>query len=269
MDSYLDNKKTEEQEFEITEDGSGPIQGAEGTKIWISKEILMFPDGSDVDWPYTVKLVELYKPKDMIYYQMPTIARGNILQTRGEVRVRAFKEDSSGEMQELVLKPDEVYALEMPSDTMISDMKVYYGTETNGKPDWTDDVNDVDGNAAQLYFDEMTASYKANIGKLGWINCGYAKQSFYNINFSSEEDDLTYVKIFSYIPETNTVGQAYNQVSNDFPNNTSTKIIAMAIDADGKLFYQYLEVDVASSGSMSITLEETTEDDLDELLDSL
>ncbi len=266
---YMDSKKAEEQVFEVTEELSEPIQGIEGTKIWMSKEILMFADGSDVEWPYTVKLVELYTPKQMIYYQMPTIAGGNILQTRGEVRVRAFKEDAQGEMQELVLKPEAVYALEMPSDTMIADMKVYYGYQPNGKPDWTDDVNEVNGNAAQLYFTEMTNSYKANIGKLGWINCAYPKQSFYNISFKSEEDDLTNVEIFSYIPETNTVGQAYNKISNDFPKNTYTKVIAMGINAEGQLFYQFVDLEIAESVNMPITLEPITEAELDTLLNSL
>jgi len=115
MDEYLDSKKQAEQEYEITEEGSEPLQGQQGTKIWIGKDLLMFPDSSDVEWPFTIRLVELYTPKDMIYYQMPSVAGQNMLETEGEIRVRAFKVDQNGVEQELLLKPGRVFAIEMPA----------------------------------------------------------------------------------------------------------------------------------------------------------
>ena len=63
MNNYFDTKKQHEQEFIIDTAGTGPIVGNQGTKIYVSKDLLMFPNGDSVHWPYTVKLIELYTPK--------------------------------------------------------------------------------------------------------------------------------------------------------------------------------------------------------------
>ncbi len=110
INNYFDNKKQDEQEFVVDTNGQGPIVGNQGTKIWAEKTKLMYPNGDSVYFPYTVKLVELYTPKDMIYYQMPTVASGSLLTTGGEVRIRAFKDG-----QELLLRPGNAWTIEMPN----------------------------------------------------------------------------------------------------------------------------------------------------------
>ena len=123
VNTYLDSKKQKEQEFIIDSTGSGPIVGNQGTKIWTGKQCLMFPNGDSVTWPFTVKLVELYTPKDMIYYQQPTVASVGILKTDGEIRLRAFKNTT-----ELKLKPDPcMAAIEMPNAAPQTGMRVFYG----------------------------------------------------------------------------------------------------------------------------------------------
>ena len=92
--TYLDSKKESEQEFTITADSGGPIIGNQGTKLYGSRQCLQFPNGDTVALPYTIKLVELYGAKQMIYYQMPTVAGGTILKTDGEIRYRAFKNNT-------------------------------------------------------------------------------------------------------------------------------------------------------------------------------
>src|SRR3954470_1407606 len=58
VNTYLDSKKQDEQEFIIDSAGTGPIIGNQNTKIWIGKECLALPNGDSVTWPFTVKLVE-------------------------------------------------------------------------------------------------------------------------------------------------------------------------------------------------------------------
>src|ERR1035437_6313588 len=87
--NYFDTKKQAERTFVIDTNGTGPIVGNQGTNIWMGKSCLMYPNGDSVYFPFTVKLVELYTPKDMIYYQMPTVASDTILETAGEIRLRA------------------------------------------------------------------------------------------------------------------------------------------------------------------------------------
>jgi len=237
LNEYFDTQKEEEQEFLIESSGMSPIIGKDSTKIWINKDQLMFADGSSVDWPIIVRLVELYSPKDMIYYQMPTVSNGNIMETEGEVRVRVFKVDSDGIEKELKLKDDMVYTIEMPSDSIRDNLKVYYGKEINGITDWTDSYTSVGGNEADLYFDDTDYGHKATIGKLGWINCGYDHQGFYSLSFNSEVDELQNVKIFTFATLYKSVISAYNNVTAEMPLNTDVKVIAMAINAQGEFFY--------------------------------
>jgi len=269
IDNYLDSKKQEEQEIEVTEENDGPITGKLGTNIWISKNLLMFPDSTDVDWPYTVKLVELYTAKDMIYYQMPTVAGGRILETEGEVRVRAFKEDANGKWQELILKPNRTFSVEMPSDSARDNLNVYYGKKASGFVDWTTDVISIGGNAGDATFTKTSKGHKANIGKLGWINCGLAHQGDYSLKFASETDHLENVGLFTYIPVYKSLIQAYSGITSDLPKGSKVKIIAMGINTKDELFCHTQESQINATTTVSVVLQPISEDELTTILDNL
>ena len=263
--SYLDSKKQNEQEFEIDSAGSGPIIGNQGTKIWTGKQCLMFPNGDSVTWPFKIKLVELYTPKDMIYYQMPTVASGNILETDGEIRLRAFKNNT-----ELVLKPGGCYAqIEMPNAAPKNYMRVHYGFGAN---DWTDNPAAL-GITSSLnpVFSPTTYGYLAQIARLGWINCGFNASSLSSssLTFSSSVDDLTNVAIFIYIPAKKTVMQVSNLISGQIPNGSSVKVIALGLDSGGQLFSFNQTLTVNSNTSISVTLSATTDAAFTALLNSL
>ena len=260
INTYLDSKKQAEQEFIIDSSGTGPIIGNQGTKIWIGKQCLMFPNGDSVTWPFTIKLVELYKPKDMIYYQMPTISSGTILKTDGEIRLRAFKDGI-----ELLLKPTPCMAqIEMPCAAPQSGMHVLNGLTTSGHPDWID-------NSPVNLFTTDTASYIAYITVLGWINCGQLAGSTSNstLTFASTVDDLTNVGIFIYFPGTKTVMQAYNSASSSIPNGSAVKMVAIGIDASGNLFSFSQTQTVNANAQVDIVLSATTDAALTTVLDGL
>lgn len=268
VNTYLDSKKQAEQEFIIDSTGTGPIIGNQGTKIWSSKQCLMFPNGDSVSWPFTVKLVELYTPKDMIYYQMPTVAGGSILKTDGEIRLRAFKNGT-----ELVLKPDPCFTqIEMPNAAPQTGMRVYYGFGSGSSSDWTDDPSAL-GVTTTLnpVFSTTATDYQASIAILGWINCGVLAGSSPSstLTFTSTTDDLTNVGIFIYFPSTKTVMQAYNAVSGQIPNGSSVKIIAIGIDASGNLFSFDQAKTINANEQINITMTSTTDAALTALLDAL
>ncbi len=270
ISTYFKTQKSPEQIFEITENDDIPIQGLQGTKVWLPKGLLMFPDGQDVDYPYTIKLVEAYCPKDMMYYQKPTTAHGNIVETEGEVRIRAFKENDYGKIEELVLKPGETFLLQMPSDSARHNLKVLYDITSNNIPDWTSEAGDAGANIeADLYFSKTDTAHRANIGKLDWINCGTLHQAFYKLSFASEVDDLTNVGIFGYIPKYKTLVQAYRQKTPALPDSCDIKIIAIGIDKDKKLYYQGLRTLVTHSGTVPIKLKPISNVELRAVLDEL
>lgn len=268
VNTYLDSKKQTEQEFIIDTSGSGPIVGNQGTQIWLGKQCLQFPNGDSVSWPFTVKLVELYTPKDMIYYQQPTVATAGILKTDGEIRLRAFKNGT-----ELMLKPDPcLAAIAMPNAAPQAGMRVFYGFGAVPSDDWTDDPSAL-GVTTSLSpaFATTASSYTASIARLGWINCGQNAGSTptSTLTFASTVDDLTNVGIFIYFPSTKTVMQVYNLSSKPIPNGSNVKIIAIAVDASGNLFSYDNTKTINSSEQIDITMNATTDAALTTMLDNL
>ncbi|TAL58744.1 MAG: hypothetical protein EPN85_10865 [Bacteroidetes bacterium] len=268
VNTYLDTKKQQEQEFIIDSSGSGPIVGNQGTQIWIGKQCLQFPNGDSVSWPFTVKLVELYTPKDMIYYQQPTVASVGILKTDGEIRLRAFKNGT-----ELMLKPDPcLAAIAMPNPAPQAGMRVFYGFGTAPSDDWTDDpVAFGITTSLSPNFITTASSYTASIARLGWINCGQnaGTTPTSTLTFTSQTDDLTNVGIFIYFTATKTVMQTYNMSSKAIPNGSSVRIVAIGIDAGGNLFSWDQTKTVSSNEAIDITMAATTDAALTALLDGL
>ena len=266
--SYLDNKKEQEQEFTITADSGGPIIGKQGTKLFGSRHCLKYPNGDSVALPFTIKLVELYTPKQMIYYQMPTVAGGEILKTDGEVRYRAFKNGT-----ELVLRDNaSCVAVEMPNAAPQPGMNVFYGFDSGGHPDWTKKpaslgvTSGVSGN-----FSTTTYGYLASIARLGWINCGKLAGTSSNstLTFASTVDDLTNVAIFIYFPATKTVMQVYNLTTTNIPNGSDVKIIAIAVDASNTLFSFSQNITVTATKQIDVTMAASDDAALTTVLDNL
>ncbi len=259
--SYLDSKKEEEQEFVITGPGSCPLIGKRGTKICTGKECLEFPNGDSVSWPFTIKLVELYTPPQMIYYQMPTVAGGIVLETEGEIRLRAFKNGT-----ELKLKSGGCYAQVEMKDSLTpqTNMNVFYGVNTSTFVDW------VESNPVQA-FTGTPYGYSAQITTLGWINCDkkIASTSTRTLSFVSTVDDLTNVAIFVYFPSTKTLMQVYNTVSGAIPDGSNVKIVALGVNAAGNLFSFYGTQTVNADAQIDATLSATTDADFTALLQGL
>jgi hypothetical protein len=266
--AYLDSKKQAEQEFII--DGSpGPIVGNQGTTIWGGKDCVRLPNGDTISYPFTLKLVELYTPADMIYYQMPTVSASRILATDGEIRIRTFKNGT-----ELNLLPGCAgFMVSMPNDAPLpGSRKKFYGFNSGSIIDFTDDLSYLGITSSQnSFWDVDTIGYNSIIERFGWINCAQlaGTTSGSTLSFSSNVDDLTNVAIFAYLPATKTVMQAYNQSMGIIPNGTDVKIIAIAVDGNGGLFSFYQQFNVGASQTIQVTMSQTTDAQLTALLNTL
>lgn len=266
--AYLDSKKQDEQVFVIDSAGEGPIVGNQGTTIWGSIDCLQLPGGGAVTYPFLVKLVELYTPKDMIYYRMPTVSSGMPLETAGEIRLRAEKDG-----QELTITQPCAYKVSMPNTApQLNYMNVYYGNENGDVVDWTTDLGVWGITQTQNpVFDVDTIGYTAFIEKLGWINAdrGVSTSGTYSITFDSDEDDLTNVIFFAYLPDSKTVLQSSNSVISGIPSGANARIVAIAVNSSGNLFHFYQELTVTGNSTQMVIMSEISDSDLTTLLDSL
>lgn len=268
LNDYLNTKKQAEQVFIIDSGGTGPIIGNQGTKIWISKSCLQKPNGDTITWPYIVKLVELYTPMDMIYYQMPSVSSLGILETDGEIRLRAFKDNV-----ELKLKPYPCHCIvSMPNDAPKNYMKVYYGFENSSKPDWTSNLSQLGvATGVNPWFLSTDTGYVGQIARLGWIACDsiVGSTSGVKLNFVSTSDNLENVGVFVYFPVTHTVMQVYDQLSSVMPIGSTVKIVCIGMKTDGTLFHYYQSLTVNSNMDINVEMTEITDANLTTLLQNL
>jgi hypothetical protein len=266
--AYLDLKKQDEQVFVIDTAGEGPIIGNQGTTIWGSIDCLQLLGGAGVDYPFIVKLVELYTPKDMIYYRMPTVAAGMPLETAGEVRLRAEKDG-----QELVLSQPCAFKVSMPNASpALNYMNVYYGNENGDVVDWTTDLGVWGITQTQNpVFDVDTIGYTAFIEKLGWINAdrSVSTSGTFSLTFDSEEDDLSNVLFFAYLPDSKTVLQSSAGIISGIPSGAFAKVVAIAVNASGDLFHFQQELTVNGNSTVMVVMTGISDPELTTLLDSL
>ena len=266
--TYLDSKKQDEQVFVIDSASAGPIIGNQGTAIWGGIDCLRLPNGDTIDYPFTVKLVELYSAKDMIYYQMPTVGQGIALASAGEIRIRAEKDGQS-----LSLAEPCAFKVSMPNPAPQQNyMSVFYGNENVSPVDWRTDLNFWGITALQNgVFDVDTIGYTAYIEKLGWINAdrSISSSTTRTITFDSDVDDLTNVAIFVYLPDTHTVLKAEDAVVAGIPNGVDAKIIAIAVNGSGTLFHYYDEISASSNQTIMVEMSSITDANLTTILDGL
>jgi hypothetical protein len=266
--AYLDSKKQDEQVFVIDTAGEGPIIGNQGTTIWGSIDCLQLPGGGAVTYPFLVKLVELYTPKDMIYYRMPTVAAGMPLETAGEIRLRAEKDG-----QELSLSQPCAFKVSMPNASpALNYMNVYYGNENGDLVDWTTDLGLWGITQSQNpVFDVDTIGYTAFIEKLGWINAdrSVTTSGTYSITFDSEEDDLSNVIFFAYLPDTKTVLQSSGGIISGIPSGAFAKLVAIAVNTSGDLFHFHQDLTVNGNSTVMVVMTGISDPELTTLLDSL
>ncbi|MBL4593412.1 MAG: hypothetical protein JKX68_06305 [Flavobacteriales bacterium] len=245
VNEYLDTKKQDEQDFEITGPSNDTLTGNQGTRIYGGKNCLEDANGDTIDYPFFIHLVELYTPKDMIYYQMPTVASGNILETDGEIRIRATKNG-----QDLFLSCP--YGFEMPNASPNSNMTIFTGADNGSFVDWSN---------TGTPFSLTSYGYLGSTSSFGWLNADIqvGTGSGNTLTFTSQVDDLTNVGIFIYIPASRTVMQVYNMSSGLIPNGSSIKIVMMAIDGSGQLFSYTESRTVNNSATIDISLSSTTD----------
>jgi len=262
LNNYLDTKKQQEQTFEIDSNGTSPIIGQQGTAIYQSADIFMYPNGDSVHYPYNVGLIELYTPKDMIYNQMPTYGSGHILTTGGEIHVRAYKDST-----DLVLRPGKFYVTSFPTSQPDSSMKIFHGTTSGATVDWTQSTDFI-----QILADSSSGYiYRSYVSALGWINCDYFATYSGNmttVSFTSSTDSLNNVGIFIYFTDLKSVMQVSNQTSSSVPVGSSVKIICIAADANMTPYYYYEETTISQNMSIDVTMTQTTDTDLETLLDN-
>lgn len=242
LSPYLDSHKRIEEEFIITGPSQDTIIGQLGTRIYGSKDCLRFQNGDTVGYPFTIKLIELYTPDQMIYYQMSSIASGDVMDTEGIIKITAYKDS-----EELVLSPSCPVGFEMPNDSPTSNKSIFIGG-----PSWTD---------TSVAASATSYGYLGYTNTLGWDNCANAVNSTggHTLSFSSETDELGNVGIFLYFPATGAIMEVNSLATSGIPDGQQVEIICLAINSANSMYWYTETRTVTASATIDIELVATTD----------
>jgi len=251
MDEFFDANKVAEQEFIITnEDSSGPIIGNQGSKIHVSKRLFKYSDrADDVDFPYIIKLVELYKYKDVILHQFPTPHTSGALNNGGEIRIRAFKET-----EELVLKPSNSFLSVFSSTVSEQNMNPFQGTVTS------DDKFSAwnaasDGSTVVVSSNE----YAYTSFLMGWITPAVNKPGAGTIDFTVNGSGGEVINLIIVFKDFHCVLSGKNLKLEGIPIGETATVLGMAKDQDGNFRLHKSDITTEASMTIELKMDEITE----------
>ncbi len=250
MDAFFNKNKPQEQEFIITSDsGSGPVVGKDGTELWGFRDVLMYPNGDTVPFPYSLKLIELYTYKDMILFQMPSLSGTSILETGGEIKVRACHAGN-----ELVVIPGKFYPVVLSTTPTVANMKVYQGNHPNDEyGNWnlsSDGSTVID-----------TGKYGLGLAKLGWQNCGKngASTGTTDIVFTTDKQGGEFISLFLAGQNYHGMLQGSDLKIENAPIGESVTVVAMAMDQNDNFYLHKQTVTVTANLTIVLTMNKVSE----------
>jgi hypothetical protein len=116
------------------------IIGKKGTGIFLEKEALTFPDGSQVKGKIQIVLKECLDVSDMIREHLSTLSNGELLQTNGMINLTAFSDG-----KELKLKKGKKVIIHFPKKDSHDKRKMclFYGdVDSTKNMNWRLDSTD-------------------------------------------------------------------------------------------------------------------------------
>lgn len=231
MDSFYSDNEEPEQEITV-DSGAGPcfVTAMRGTRICVTRPMLQDAVGNDIpDYPFKLKVIELYSIKHMLLRKQPSVAGGNILETSVEIRVRPFKNNN-----EAFLKPGKKYV--MITDTLpaiVSGMKSWYGFINGGNNDWTDSLATI----VPGFVDTLSsvtissADYTLTPAKTGYVSAAKLHQStaqYTTITFTVAGTNTQNIQVYISFNNFKSVMKVTNLVSLPVPVGETVTLIAFA-----------------------------------------
>ncbi len=255
MNDYFDSKKQEEQDFVIDTGGTCPVVGNQGTRVCPIKVSLQTSGGDSVYFPFNMHLIELYTPKDIIYYQLSNFGGSNVISNHGIIRLRATKDGD-----DLSMRAAGYWDVEQPNATPTAGKSIYY---SSGGSNWT---------TSGQSFAVTAYGYDGDVTQLSWVSCAEDPAvggSTGGFTFSSDTDNLDNVVKYVYLPDLDALVKASGNSTIALPVGQSAKVILMAINSKGELYHYYDETTVGATNDYKVELTEISDGDLTTLLDGL
>ena len=265
-DFYRKNRKTE-QSYTVSGTSGGVKTTTAGNKIYIPDNAFVTKTGTPVTGEVSVSVKEYLTPYDMIMNNMPTMANGVPLESGGEFRISATKNN-----QELELASGKFVRIQMKGSNN-NGMQVFNGTEdTQGNVNWT--LNQTPGNIV-VGDSTLFAGSSLFSNSMGWLNC----DKFYNeptvkfranpVNAPSGDS----INVFVHLTGKNTIVKM--SWTRGLPYFESDKLLAVPSTfvgisvRNGRFYAGFAAANVKDGGSVTLNFSPYTEKELKKKLGEL
>lgn len=255
LDSFYDMYEEEVQEFIIDSVGEGPIVGEQGTNAYVGAQIFMMPDGSDVEYPFKLQMVEIYEKDQMMLSRAPSAFNTTTaLITGGMVSIRAFKDTT-----ELVLRPGAVIPLKYPEKHGQSTVMTHYYGERGA-----DHVLDLMENVAnEATLDSLF--YHVYADRVGFSSPSRAHAtgaSQFLITLSVQGTGTENIAKYVVYNNTHTVLKIRDVMSSGINEGTSVKLVCFAKNQDGEFLLHEEDLEMNANKNVELNFQTVTEADL-------
>lgn len=123
------------QVFLIPVDRDTVLSGNDGTLLTIHKNTFTDTNGNQVTGSVKIELKECLSKVDMVLGNMTTTSKGRFLESGGMVYINATSNN-----QQLLIANDKSIGVQMPADSILSDMQLFEGVMTDNGIDWQNPV---------------------------------------------------------------------------------------------------------------------------------
>jgi hypothetical protein len=267
VEDFYKKNRTPEQSFTVPVTSGGVKTTTAGNKIHIPGNAFVTKSGTPVTGEVSVNVKEYLTPYDMIMNNMPTMADGLPLESGGEFKITASKNN-----QELELAPGKSLRIQMPKSNN-NGMRVFNGTEdAQGNVNWT--LNQTPGNVV-VGDSTLFAGSSLFSNSMGWLNC----DKFYNeptVTFTvhpsnAPSNDST--NVFVHLTGKNTIVKM--SWTRGLPYFQSDKLLAVQSTIigisvrNGRFYASLVPANVKDGGSVTLNFSPYTEKELKKKLAEL
>lgn len=261
LDDFYNQNQPDEQTFVIDSTGGDTVTGHDGTKIWgIPKNIFMVKSTQqDISYPYTLKLIEAYSIKNMIFSKLPGIAQGSLLHSGGELKITAFKNSA-----ELAIKNNCFLPFRAPAANPVSGLGVFYGFTNGTTNDWNIDVLQTGYLFASDIVTSLSISgngYLTHIAKLGWLNLGkkITPVAQDNITFTATGTNTNYIDVYIVFNNLHNYIKVANLAASNLPDGEPVTVFAIAKSTSGTMYYFKNNYTITNGLQIPLTMTASTE----------
>jgi len=270
LTDFYSSNRSPVQAFTVSGISGGVVTTSHGVIIHLPANGFVTMNETPVTGNVDIAVSEIVTPAEMILNNMPTTSGGLPLESGGEFRITARKNN-----QALKLAPGNFLRIEIPdrSNVNMNNMQVFNGKmNSRGEVDWT--ANNNPGNFV-VRDSMMFAKSSLFCDSIEWINC----DKFINeptVRFdvypgNAPSNDST--NVFVHLTGRNTIvkmnwTQGLSYFTSDKVLPVQSTIIGISIK-NGKLFAALLPIMVTNNQSVTLNFAATTEEQLKQRLAQL